>query len=72
MAPPKARDEIGVVGQRAIADDRILWIGVNVEHGCIVERDANGAQFDRERCGKPGCEINAAAAAKHRHRRATR
>ena len=37
---PEPSDALGVLGQRAIADDRVLRIGVNVEDRSVVERDA--------------------------------
>ena len=35
------RDVVGLLGERAIADDRVLRIGVDVEHRRVVERDAD-------------------------------
>ena len=43
------RDVFRAIGQRAIADHRVLRVGVNVEHGRVVERDADGVELGRER-----------------------
>ena len=43
------RDLLGLLGERAIADDRVLRVGVDVEHRRVVERDADRLQLGRER-----------------------
>jgi hypothetical protein len=49
----EARDVLGALGQRAIADHRVLRVGVHVEDRRVVERDADRVQFGRERLGEP-------------------
>ena len=55
-APP--RHAVGIFGQRAVADDRILRVGVDVEHGRVVERDAHGAQFGGQCLGEPFGDVS--------------
>ena len=42
-------DVLGALGQRAIADHRVLRVGVDVEHRRVVERDADGLQLRGQR-----------------------
>ena len=46
------RHLLGLLRQRAIADHRVLRVGVDVEHRRVVERDADGLQLRRQRPGK--------------------
>ena len=69
IAAPSRRDLVGLLGQRAIADDRILRVGVDVEHRRVVERDADGSQLGRQRPREPLGQRRVAAAAERRHRR---
>ena len=46
-------DVFGALGQRAIADHRVLRVGVDVEDRRVVERDADGVQLRGERPRKP-------------------
>ena len=55
--------------QRAVADDRVLRIGVDVEHRRVVERDADRLQLRGQRAGEALGERDVAAAAERRHRR---
>ena len=66
---PEARHVLGGLSQRAIADDRVPGIGVNVEHGGVVERDPHGLQLGRERPGEPLGQRDLAAAPEGNHRR---
>ena len=52
IAVAEPGDRVGPLGQRAIADDRILRIGVDVEHRRVVERDADRSQLARQRARK--------------------
>ena len=65
----KRRNLLRVFAERTIANDRILRIGVNVEHGRIVERDANGAHFGSQRCRETRCQGEVSAAAERGHGR---
>ena len=53
IAAPSRATVVGVVGQRAIADDRVLRVGVDVEHRRVVERDADRPQLRGQRRGEP-------------------
>ena len=63
------RDVLGLLRQRAIADDRVLRVGVDVEHRRVVERDADGLQLGGQRAREPLRQRDVAAAAERRHRR---
>ena len=53
MMHAPSRDDVGRgLGQRAIADHRVLRVGVDVEHRREVERDADGAQLGGQRPGE--------------------
>ncbi len=69
MAAPRRADTLGIFGQRTITDDRVLGIGVNVEHRSVVERDPDGSEFRRQGRRKPRGELYVTASAKDRHRR---
>ncbi len=58
--------------QGAIADDGVFGIGVDVEHGCIVERHAHRGQLRRKRLRKSRGQLRVVAASQHRHRRPLR
>ena len=49
---PKPGDDVWPLTEGAVADDGVLWIGMDVEHRCKIERDADGSDLDRERRGK--------------------
>ena len=53
MHRAEPRDILGRLGQRAVADDRVLRVGVDVEHGRVVERDADRLQLGRQRPREP-------------------
>ncbi len=53
IAAPRLATTSGPIGQGAIADDRIGRVGVDVEHGRVVEVDADRPQFSRQRGGEP-------------------
>ncbi len=59
----------GIVGERAIANDRVLRVGVNVQDGRVVERDADGLEFGGERRGEPRRQRHVACPPQRRHRR---
>ena len=63
------RDVLGRLRQRAIADDRVLRVRVDVEHRRVVERDADRPQLGGERAREPLGQRDVAAAAERRHRR---
>ena len=46
------RHHLGRFGERAIADDRILRVGMDVEDGRVIERDADRLQLRRQRRGE--------------------
>ena len=69
---PEARDVLGLLGQRPIADDRVLRVGVDVEHRRVVERDADALQLERERPRESLRQRLVAAAPERRHRRPLR
>ena len=52
IAAPRRATSLGPLGQRAIADDGILRVGVDVEHGRVVERDADRRQLARQRAAR--------------------
>ena len=52
IADAEPRDVLGAVGQRAIADHRVLRVGVHVEHRRVVQRDADGVELGRQRPGE--------------------
>ena len=43
------RHDFGLLAERAVADDRIFRVRVDVEHRRVVERDADGRQLRRKR-----------------------
>ena len=47
------RDVLRFLRERAIADHRILRVGVDVEHRRVVERDADGFQLGGQRPREP-------------------
>ena len=49
----EARDVLGFLRQRAIADHRVLRVGVDVEDRRVVERDADGLQLGGQRAREP-------------------
>ena len=49
IAATQPGDVLGTLGERAVADDRILRIGEDVENGREVERNADGAELRRQR-----------------------
>ena len=59
----------GLLRQRTVADDRVLRIRMDIEHGGIVERDANRRELQSQRTGKPPGQRRIAASAERRHRR---
>ena len=63
----KPRDFLRCVSERAVANHRVLGVGVNIENGCVVERDADRLQLARERHGKPPCQLLVGAAAERHH-----
>ena len=58
----------GFLRQRAVADDRVLRIRMDVEHRRIVERDADRRELQPQRAGKPRGKRRIAASAERRHR----
>jgi D-glycero-alpha-D-manno-heptose-7-phosphate kinase len=64
--------ERGIGRDRTVADDGVGGIGSQVEHGRKVERDANRAQFPRERLGEPFRQHRDVGASERRHRRPDR
>src|SRR5688500_16948173 len=63
----KLRDGLRLLAERAIADDRIFRVGVDVEDGGVIERDPDRLQFGGERAGELPRKRGIAAAAEHRH-----
>ncbi len=55
--------------QRAIANHRILRVGVDVEHRSVIERDSGGGELARQRAPEPFGERFGPRSAQHRHRR---
>ncbi len=66
------RDLVGAFRQRAIADDGILRVGVNVQHRSVIERDADGGELARERATESFGQGFRAGSSEHRHRRPPR
>jgi hypothetical protein len=62
----------GILTERTVADDWILWIGVDIEDRRVVEGDSDGPQFRRERRREPVRELYVTAASERRHRRPLR
>ena len=58
IAAPKPRHVLGALRQRAVADDRVLRVRVDVEHRRVVERDA-----DRLAAPPPAPRANRSASA---------
>ena len=69
IAAPSRATLSASLRQRAVADDRVLRIGVDVEHRRVVERDADGTQLGGQRCGEPPRQRRVAAAPERGHRR---
>ena len=65
----EARHNLGPLAERAIANDRIFGIRVNVEDRRVIERDADRRQLGRKRRCKPLRKRRIAASSEHRHRR---
>ena len=63
------RSLLGLLRQRAIADDGILRVGVDVQDGRVVQRDADALQLHRERPGESFGQRHVAAPPERRHRR---
>jgi hypothetical protein len=51
------RDVLGVVAEAPHADHGVVGVGVDVGVGGEVEVDADGAQFERDRAGDVGGQI---------------
>ena len=66
------RHDVRLLAQRPIADDRIFRVGVDVEDGRVVERDADGGQFRRQCAGKLPRKCRVFTSTQHRHRRPLR
>ncbi len=66
---PQTRDVLGPLRQRAIADDRVVGIRQDVEHGRVVERDADRLQLGRQRRREALGETLVAAPSERVHRR---
>src|SRR5437762_1796037 len=62
-------DGFRILAERAVADDRIARVGVDVEHGREIERDADGLELRGERRSKTARQRLVAGAAERRHRR---
>ena len=62
IARAEPGDVLGALGQRAIADHRVLRVGEDVEHRRVVERDADGVQLGGERRANRAGERLVAAA----------
>ncbi len=69
ITAPSRGDIVGLCRERAIADDRVVGIRVDVEHGRVVEVDADGAQLGGERRREPRRELVVAAPAERDGRR---
>ena len=69
MAAPSRATMSGVGRQGPVADDRVLLVGVDVQHRRVVQGDADGAQFGRQRSREPGRQRLVAAPAQDHHRR---
>ena len=69
IADAEPGDVLRAFGQRAIADDRVLRIGVDVEHRRVVERDADGLQLRRERRANRSASVSSPLRAERGHRR---
>ena len=65
----KTSDKVRGVRERAIANDWILRIGVDVEDRGVVERDSDCPQFRSERGGEARGQVDASTSSQHRHRR---
>ncbi len=63
------RPSAASLAERAIADDGILRVGVDVEHRRVVERDADRFQLRGQRPREPLGQRDVAAAPERRHRR---
>src|SRR5262249_62272636 len=68
----KPGHRLRVVAERPIADHRIPWIGVDIQHWSVIERNADGLEFLRERHSKTIGEFVVAAATQRGHRRPLR
>ena len=67
--PPEPRDILRAFGQRAIANHRVLRVGMDVEHRRVVERNPDGLELRRERARKPRRKGFVAAPSQRLHRR---
>ena len=67
--PAQPGHVLGPIGQRAVADDRILRVGENVEHRRVVERDPDRLELGGERAREPFGERLVAAPSERHHRR---
>ena len=48
----QTRDVVGTLGQRAVADGRVGRACQHVQHGCVVEVDADRGQLVGQRAGE--------------------
>ena len=68
----QAGDLLGGFGKRAIANDRVARVRMNIEDGSVIERNANRAQLTRHRLRKPNSEPLVIGAPKDGHWRPLR
>ena len=67
--PPEPGDILGALGQRAIANHRVLRVRMDVEHRREVERNPDGLELRRQRARKPRRQRLVAAPSQRLHRR---
>ena len=63
-----ARDDVGSRGERAVADNRVVGIRVDVDHGREVEIDAQVGQLPGQRCTQRPCLLRVVVIAYVAHR----
>jgi hypothetical protein len=69
MAAPRRATMAASSDKRTVADDRILRVGVDVEHRRVIERDPDGPQLRGQRRGKTARQPFVAPPAQYCHRR---
>ena len=62
-------DELDLVAERAVADCRVGRVGQHIEHGCVIERDADRRQLLCQRAREPPRQLGAPRSAERDHRR---
>ena len=61
--------DFGALAERAVSNDGIFWIRMDVEHWRVIERNANRRHLCSQRAREPPGELSIVAPAKHGHGR---